>query len=174
MRQLKPLAKSAVPAALEKALRYRLLNEPVEAESICRDVLEAEPGNEQALATLLLALTDLFDSEYGTALARARDLLPRLSSQYDRAYYEGIIHERWAKAAAAGRVPNHVVTGWFQQAMRCFERAETLSEPDNPDAILRYNTCARILERYEQADPGDPTMTRDVEAAFGDEMPATP
>ena len=38
-----------MPAALEKALRYRLLNEPVEAESICRDVLEVDPDNQAAL-----------------------------------------------------------------------------------------------------------------------------
>ena len=51
---------------LEKALRYRLLNEPLEAESICLDVLQAEPANQEALVTLVLARTDLFDERiYG-------------------------------------------------------------------------------------------------------------
>ena len=54
MRELKPISTAAVPAALEKALRYRLLNEPAEAESICRDVLLADPGNQEALVTLVL------------------------------------------------------------------------------------------------------------------------
>jgi hypothetical protein len=38
MSELKSLSKEAIPAALEKAMRYRLLNEPAEAESICLDV----------------------------------------------------------------------------------------------------------------------------------------
>ena len=37
MPELKQLHKEAIPSALEKAERYRLLNEPGEAESICHD-----------------------------------------------------------------------------------------------------------------------------------------
>jgi hypothetical protein len=48
MYELKPLSREAIPAALEKAYRYRLLNEPLEAESICRDILEADPENQEA------------------------------------------------------------------------------------------------------------------------------
>jgi hypothetical protein len=43
MVELKGLYTEAIPAALEKALRYRLLNEPAEAESICHDVLHIDP-----------------------------------------------------------------------------------------------------------------------------------
>ena len=43
MFELKRLSDEAIPAALEKALRYRLLNEPAEAESICHDVLQIDP-----------------------------------------------------------------------------------------------------------------------------------
>jgi len=42
MYELKRLTKEAVPRALEKAERYRLLNEPTEAESICQDILRVE------------------------------------------------------------------------------------------------------------------------------------
>src|SRR5438094_611282 len=147
MRKLKSIPESAIPAALEKALRYRLLNEPLEAESICLDILDADPNNEEALVTLLLARTDLFADEYTAAYERAKGLLPKLKSDYDRAYYEGVVHERWAKAQTARRVPGHVVTGWYLRAMRCFERAEALAPDDNPDAVLRYNTCARLLDR---------------------------
>ncbi|HEV3023020.1 MAG TPA: hypothetical protein VGX76_11145 [Pirellulales bacterium] len=174
MRKLKPLSPGAIPAALEKALRYRLLNDPLEAESICRDVLAAQPDNEQALVTMLLAVTDLFDREFGAAYERAKSLLGRLSSEYDRAYYEGIIHERWAKSVAARDVPGHVVTGWFLHAMRSFERAESLAPPDNPDAILRFNTCVRLVERYGDRASFDTTMTHDVESEFGDEAPTAP
>jgi len=169
MRQLKTIPESAVPAALEKALRYRLLNEPLEAESICLDILRVDPDNEQALVTMVLALTDLFDIEYVTALQRAKAVLPRLASDYDRAYYDGVIHERWAKAETARHVPSHVVTGWYLQAMHCYERAEALAPADNPDAILRWNTCARLLAREEGIPTGDQSLTRDLEAEFGDE-----
>src|SRR5439155_22329795 len=91
MRKLKSIPESTVPAALEKALRYRLLNEPLEAESICLDILHADPDNQEAIVTLLLARTDLFDDEYTTAFERARAVLPKLSSAYDRAYYELVI-----------------------------------------------------------------------------------
>ena len=40
MFELERISIDAVPAALEKAERYRLLNEPLMAESICLDVLE--------------------------------------------------------------------------------------------------------------------------------------
>lgn len=169
MRNLKSIYKEAVPFALEKALRYRLLNEPLEAESICLDVLRVDPENQQALVTILLALTDLFDDDM-SALERAKAVLPRLTSEYDRAYYEGVIHERWAKAGTAKRVPTHVVTGWYLLAMHCYERAEALAPPDNPDAILRYNTCARWLARYDEVSTTEPSLTRDIEAEFGEEM----
>ena len=44
--------------ALEKAERYRLLNEPILAESICLDILDADPQNAKAVVTMLLAITD--------------------------------------------------------------------------------------------------------------------
>ncbi len=31
--------------------------------------------------------------------------------------------------------------------MSCFEKAEPLRPPGHDDAILRWNTCARIIER---------------------------
>jgi len=171
MSRLKPISDSAVPAALEKALRYRLLNEALEAESICLDVLHAEPENQEAIVTLLLARTDLFNEEYTAAFERAKAVLPKLTSSYDRAYFEGVIHERWAKAQTARRVPGHVVTGWYLHAMHCYERAEALAPADNPDAILRWNTCARLLDRQEKTALAEHehSITRDIEAEFGEE-----
>src|SRR5207247_1282312 len=48
--ELKPLTQEAIPKALEKAERYRLLKEPAQAESICLDVLQIDPGNQKAEA----------------------------------------------------------------------------------------------------------------------------
>ena len=171
MPRLKSIPSDAVPAALEKALRYRLLNEPLEAESICRDVLLVQPDSQEALITLLLALTDLFDDEYVSALERAKAILPQIEGPYEQAYYEGIVYERWAKAETGRHVPRHVLEGWYLHAMRCFERAEALAEPDNPDAILRYNACARQMERPLEHGAAEPSLAHDIESEFADEMP---
>ena len=97
MYPLKPLSKDAVPSALAKAERYRLLNEPGEAESICLDILQVDPGNQDAIVALLLSLTDQFPDEAGTCAAlaaRADALVDRLTDLYEREYYKGIIRER--------------------------------------------------------------------------------
>src|SRR5579862_741872 len=94
--ELKSLHKDAIPGALAKAERYRLLHEPWQSESICQDVLRVDPENEVALITLILALTDQFDR--GVRVEEAKDLVPRLHDEYDRAYYSGIIAERRGQA----------------------------------------------------------------------------
>src|SRR5205807_5830459 len=98
MSELKPLSREAIPAALEKAERYRRLNEPGEAESMCLDVLQADPENQSALITLLLAVTDRFGKGYGVSDTQAKELLSRVKAEYERAYYTGIIADRRAKA----------------------------------------------------------------------------
>src|SRR5947207_4352541 len=96
---LKPMSKDAVPAALAKAERYRLLNEPGEAESICLDILQVDAHNEDALVMLLLALTDQFPHDSSSkTVARANEIADTLGTPDDRAYYAGIIRERRAKS----------------------------------------------------------------------------
>ena len=149
MSDLKPLSREAIPAALERAPRYRLLNEPAEAESICLDVLGTDPGNQQALVILLLALTDRFSKGYGVSDTQAQELLPRLESEYDRTYYAGIILERRAKAQLHQGGPGSGFNAFelFREAMSWFERAEKIRPAGNDDALLRWNTCARIIAR---------------------------
>src|SRR6478609_1378253 len=106
MSELKALHKEAIPAALEKATRYRLLNEPGEAESICLDVLHADPENQEAIITLTLALTDRFTRGYGVSATQAKELLSRIKSEYDRAYYTGIFAERRGKAKLSQNTPD--------------------------------------------------------------------
>ena len=86
---LKPISHDSVAGALAKAERYRLLNEPSEAESICRDILQIEPSNQAALINLILALTDQIPQDT-RAFADAIATLSHLDSAYDRAYYAGI------------------------------------------------------------------------------------
>ena len=162
----KLITKAGIPAALEKAIRYRLLNEPLEAESICLDVLAVEPENQEAILTLLLSVTDKFDKELVGTLNDAKLLIPKIKGEYERAYYEGIINERWGNAQLSKRGQTSI--GWYRAAMRCYAKAEELSEPDNDDAVLRWNSCVRIIERYDFAPE---TMTRDVHAEYGDDVP---
>jgi hypothetical protein len=155
MLNLKPLSKEAIPGALARVERYRLLNESEQAESICQDILLSDPENQQALISLLLAITDQFSSVAGTRVAEARELLPRLHDPYDRCYYAGIICERRARAFInQGSLGAGLYAwDWFQEAMRSYEKAEAIRPRGNDDSILRWNTCARFLNCHPQLTP---------------------
>ena len=101
---LKPIHQDAVPAALEKAAWYRALHEPLEAESICRDVLAVDPGNQEAIRTLLLALTD----QFGRATRGHREALElagRFEGEYERKYYAGSCSSGWPRHSTSSRRP---------------------------------------------------------------------
>jgi len=151
--KLKPISKAGVSEALERAERYRLLSEPSLAESICLDVLEIEPENRRALVTLLLAITDQFG--HGATPGTARQLLPRLKTEYEQRYFAGIIWERSAHAQLRKGAPNSSFRAYESliHAMHCYEEAIELRPPGNDDAILRWNTCARILMRNPNLRP---------------------
>src|SRR5437588_2265433 len=149
MSDLKSLSKEAIPAALEKAERYRLLNEPGEAESICLDILAVDSENQPAIVTLLLALTDRFEKGYSVSDMQTKELLARIKGEYERAYYAGIVAERRGKAKLRQNTPDCRFQAFelFREAMQWFEKAETLRPAGNDDALLRWNTCVRIIER---------------------------
>lgn len=155
MFDLKPLSAAAIPRALEKAERYRLLNLPWAAESICLDILRADPGHQRALRTLLLSRVDQFGVDSGGFVKRAREALELLSSDYERAYYAGIICERLAKAQLERAAPGAgiVAEDWLREAMGFYERAEKLRPAGNDDAILRWNSCARLLNESTRGAP---------------------
>jgi hypothetical protein len=153
--ELKALSREAVPAALAKAERYRLLNEPAEAESICLDILAVDPDNQQALVMMLLAITDQFATDVRGHVGRARELLPRLKDEYARLYYGALICERRARthfSAGAGGM----AAGWFREALNLLERAIDIRPSGNDDAILRWNACARTLNRLPEIDRTEP------------------
>jgi hypothetical protein len=147
MFELKPLSKEAIPAALDKAMRYRLLDEPGEAESICHDVLRIEPDNQHALVILLLALTDRFGKGYAVGITQAQEVLPRLRDPYERAYYAGLVSERRAKAQLrqSGPGSGHAAYQLLREAMARYEKAEAIRPAGNDDALLRWNACARMI-----------------------------
>src|ERR1700761_2687322 len=150
---LKPVSSSAIPEALEKAHRYRLLGEPWQAESICLDVLGVDPGNQTAAVTLLLALTDQFCVE--SSPARAREVLASIRGEYEEAYYAGIISERSARARIRQGFRGANVKAYQERmdAMRWYEQAQANRPPGNDDSILRWNTCARTLMRHPELRP---------------------
>jgi hypothetical protein len=153
MFELRPLSPSAIPAALAKAERYRLLNDSGQAESICQDVLAIDPDNQDALAMMILAITDQFRDE-GTAahVGRAERLVPGLRDPYTQAYYGAIINERRARAALdAGRAT--MAYEWLLGALHGFDRAIGLRPAGNDDAVLRWNTCARVLNAHPYLAP---------------------
>ena len=145
---LKRLDASYLGQALEKAERYRLLNWPQEAESICLDVLDARPGDAKAIELLVLALADqLLDPGSAPRVKQALQWVAQLADEYERAYLTGIIHEREGRA--------HLIRGFhgafayesFRDAIEWFTRADALAPDGNQEAALRYNSCVRTIER---------------------------
>jgi hypothetical protein len=148
-RELKSLSVEGIPAALERAQRYRLLNEPSQAESICLDILQTDPQNHEAVVLLLLALTDQFgeDSQH---VVRARNLLGSIQDEYQRDYYSGLICERQARTYLKRNSPGdgRLAYRYFQEAMARYERAEENRAPGNDEALLRWNCCVRTIDQH--------------------------
>lgn len=154
--RIEPIAHESIPRALDKAERYRLLNEPFFAESICLDVLAIEPENPRALVTFVLALTDQFAGGEGDRVKRAGDAIAKMGSEYERVYYTGIVAERRAVARLARGGFGANTSAWrhIRQAIDAYTRAHEL-QPDhsNDDATLRRNTCVRLIELHGLHEP---------------------
>lgn len=157
--KLKSISVESIPEALAKVERYRLLNEPGLAESICLDILAIVPDHQQALISLLLSRTDQFHSNIPAKTAKAakaaQEILAQLKGDYEQAYYAGIIWERLGNArihegvAGAGASAYHML----REAMSHYERAMNFATPGNDKAILRWNTCARVIMQNPEIRP---------------------
>jgi hypothetical protein len=145
--KLKPISKEAIPRAVQKAERYRLINQSWAAESICRDILEIDPDNQQVLVMFVLALTDQLAEGHGHAMNTVKETLPRITDDYKRAYYTGIALERSGQALLqrGGMGSGAMAYEAFRDAMSWYESAEAIRPPGNDDAILRWNTCVRLI-----------------------------
>lgn len=162
--ELKRLSTAAIPGALAKAERYRLLNEPEQAQSICEDVLQADPANFEAVRLLILALTDAFKAHDTNQAGRAQQLVARLPSEYERAYFAGLIAERRARALLARSGPSRAMPAGdlLREAMHAFARAEAVKPADNDDALLRWNACLRLMRQYPELAVVDEERTAPV------------
>jgi tetratricopeptide (TPR) repeat protein len=150
--KLKTISKDGIAEAISKAEVYRFLNEPEESESICHDILAADPENQTALKILGLAITDEFTGESSDRYSEAESMFLRLTDGYEKQYCLGLLCERLAKAQMRAGRPPHAVTVLFQEAMRHFEAAEKIHPPRNDDAVLRWNRCARLLEKLPRVE----------------------
>ena len=167
MADLKPITPAGIPSALKKVERYRLLNDAVAAESICLDILEIAPENQEALDALVLTITDQLDEELAEGVARARKLLPRIKDDYRRNYLAGIICERRGKAqlhrGALGAA--EIAADWFREAMAWYAKAEAIRPANNDESILRWNSCVRMLGKHEPSGRFEP---REYEPTIGE------
>ncbi len=144
--KLKTISKSGIAEAIAKAELYRYLNEPEEAESICRDILVADPKHILGLRTLGLAITDQFTGGPSDRYAEVERIFQSLVEPYERLYYTGLLCERRVKAhLRSGRAP-HTLLPLLEKALQCFADAEKISPPGNDDAILRWNRCVRLRQ----------------------------
>jgi tetratricopeptide (TPR) repeat protein len=153
--QLKKLPAHELDSAVEKAKLYRELNQPEEAESICHDVLAVDDNHQNALRVLGLAITDRFDEVAVGLFEEAMSTFAKLGSEYDRTYHEGVAWERLGKAHLRRGEAHGALTA-IEHAIDHFERAQACAPAGNPDAILRYNRCVRLL--------GSPLLERAYEA----------
>ena len=151
--ELKSISVESIPEALGKVERYRLLNEPVLAESICLDILAIVPDHQQALISLLLARTDQFQ---GNVNAKgAQEILAAIKGEYEQAYYAGIIWERVGNARLRHAGGGAGASGYhsLREAMSHYEKAMQFASAGNDDAILRWNTCARTIMQNPEMEP---------------------
>lgn len=150
MPDLKLISKDAIPAALEKARHYRLLNQPWQAESICRDILSSDPDNQQVIYTLILAMTDQFEGKLKRNISKTLSIVNKLTDNYQVEYCTGLIYERQAKAALNRQTPRagYIAYDNLIKAMKHYEEAEKLRPSNDDESILRWNACVRFLDQH--------------------------
>ena len=144
--RLKRISTAGIDEAIAKAELYRSLNEPEEAESICRDILTTEPDHQLALRLLGLALTDQFSGGASDRYRETEQIFAALHDPYEQLYYAGILSERRAKAQLNSGSPRASVLALFEEALHLFAEAERIRPSGNDDAILRWNRCVRLLQ----------------------------
>lgn len=145
---LRPISTAAIPRALERAERYRLLNDAEQAESICLDILAIDPDNQAALVMLILALTDQFGSSGTSPSARSiSEHIARLNDEYRRNYYSGIVRERQARAHLRRKMSAVFAFEAFREAMDWYEKAAAIRPEGDDEALLRWNACVRTIQR---------------------------
>ena len=152
--ELKKIRRGSVGRALDKARKYRDLNDPIQAESICLDILELEPDNEEARVQLILAMSERFAGKRNSP--RKADIFAecdKLGDEYTRLYFKGLVTEREGLAYLERGHASVFAYEGLRDAMDLYEAAEKLSPEDNDDAVLRWNACVRAIRREKLKPP---------------------
>ncbi len=137
----------AVGKALEKAKQYRTLLEPDLAISICLDIFAIEKNHQETLVVYILAFTDTFSKpNIKTSDKKIKQAITELKNDYQQNYYTGIFQQKKARS-----LTSHAMSGSFAyhlllEAIANYETTDKLSQADNDDAILRRNSCVRIIQ----------------------------
>ena len=147
------LSKDSIPDAMKKAERYRLLGEPDEAESVCFDILQVDPDNQDARVDLILAISDQFGRERRPRVDLAMKVVGELTDEYQRVYYEAVVLEREARAHLDLDTPPVLVFLRYCEAMDKFASAAAIRPAGDDSAVLRWNACVRAIRR-RQLQPG--------------------
>lgn len=155
--ELKTISTTGIAEALSKAQLYRSLREPEESESICHDILLADPDNQSALRLLGLSITDQFTGQATDRYAEAEAVFRQLTDPYTHHYHLGLLTERRAKAQMHVGRPSYVVVALLEEAMRRFEEAEKIRPAANDESILRWNRCVRLLQKLPHSEQHDAT-----------------
>lgn len=150
MFEIKKISKDSIPRALLRAKHYRLLNEPRQAESICKDILSVDQNHQEAIRTLILAMTDQFGMNLNISSSKVKELCAKLESEYERLYYQGLVEERLGKAALKKTIPRikHIAYDYYAKAMKYYEMAEKCHPEDDEDSVLRWNACVRAIQKF--------------------------
>ena len=135
-----------------------------------RTCLQADPSNADAVRTLILALTDSFQYHELGSVSRAQDLVATLPSEYERAYFAGLVAERRARALLVRGGPGRACPRAICCARRCApSNAPNRVKPsDNDDALLRWNACARLFQRHPELVAADEERTAPVMLGIAD------
>lgn len=151
MFEIKKISKDSIPSAMSRAEHYRLLNEPRQAESICRDILSVDPGHQDAILNLILSLTDQFGINANVSNSETKELCTRLDSEYKQNYYRGLVEERLGRAALRRATPRvkHIAYELYVKAMNYYELAEKCHPEDNEESVLRWNACVRAIQEFK-------------------------
>ncbi|HEY7406244.1 MAG TPA: hypothetical protein VIB39_22145 [Candidatus Angelobacter sp.] len=167
-REFKTISKSGIAEALAKVQHYRYLNQAEEAESICRDILAADPENQMALRQLGLAITDQFTGGVSDHFNEAHACFEKLTSVYERSYYLGIVNERRAKAQLRAGHRSHTLRASFESALHFYEEAEKIRPQGNDDALLRWNRCLRLMQTIPELTESESFEAGDAPPIFRD------
>ena len=152
--ELKTLEKADLDAALATAQASWSEMRADDVESICLDILEADPENQNALELLLRSRIELLKKGLPQGVAHAEELIPRLESDFDKAFFSGMLREGQARylIEKRGKQSSNVAYSWFRHAMDNFEEAHS-KDPGRIEAQLHWNACLRTLKNNPQCIP---------------------